>query len=283
MLANYEKHHFEKGERLWLRRYQNISNVLHWHFETEIIRIIWGNAHIRIGEHCFDAKTGDVFFCAGEELHYIVSDKGAKTEVMVLSEDIAKDITDKYTLLSPKLNDTALINQCFESIKNELADKKQFYCETTENTARGMIIDIFRNNETVKEKRGSQFYKNLITKINDEFAFITFEDAAGFLGYSPSHFSKMFKRLSGRTFSEYLNIIKVENAIMLLRSGNSPTMTEVSLKCGFSTIRNFNRVFKQITGYSPHTLPKDFIIDTGLRISKTDDFDPTEKSSAIIK
>ena len=60
------------------------------------------------------------------------------------------------------------------------------------------------------------------------------------------------------------------------------TMTNVSLKCGFATVRNFNRVFKQITGYSPRALPEDYVIDTGLRIARDEDFDPTDENSMLI-
>ena len=84
------------------------------------------------------------------------------------------------------------------------------------------------------------------------------------------------------TFSEYLNIIKVENAILLMRKDDHATMTSISLKCGFSTVRNYNRVFKEVTGYSPRALPKDFTMDTDLRISQNLDFDPTQKSSILI-
>jgi YesN/AraC family two-component response regulator len=83
------------------------------------------------------------------------------------------------------------------------------------------------------------------------------------------------------SFSEYLNIIKVENAIMMLRNKNA-SITSISRNCGFATIRNFNRVFKKITGYSPKSLPRDFIMDTGLRISTAEHFDPTDESSILI-
>ena len=101
-------------------------------------------------------------------------------------------------------------------------------------------------------------------------------------GYSSAHFSKMFKALSGMNFSDYLNIIKVENAIIMMRNERNMTMTSVSLKCGFSTVRNFNKVFKELTGYSPRTLPEDFVIETGTRIAKDNAFDPTQKNSVLM-
>jgi len=83
-------------------------------------------------------------------------------------------------------------------------------------------------------------------------------------------------------FSEYLNVIRVEHAIEMIKSEPQTSITAISLKCGFTTIRNFNRVFKEITGYSPSSLPKDFVIDTGMRISGTLNFDPTQKETILI-
>lgn len=281
MLGIYEKRHFSDGEKIWLGRYRNLTNVLHWHFECEIIRIVKGKVKIKIGDFCFDAIKDDCFFCCGEEVHYIISEPDAQVDVAILDESLVKDITDKYTVFSPKLPESIPVKERFEVIKNELTAKGKFYCEATENLARGLVVDIFRNCEIIKRKEKVSFQQNLITKINSEFSFITFDEAVRYSGYSPSHFSKMFKKLCGMNFSQYLNIIRVENAIMLLRS-NKSDITTVSAKSGFSTVRNFNRVFKNITGYSPLSLPEDFVIDTGLCISKTDDFDPTDKKSILI-
>lgn len=282
MLGIYEKRRFIGGEKIWLGSYKNLTNVLHWHFECEIIRVIKGNAEIKIGDFCFAAKENDCFFCAGEELHYIISKTDTLMDVMIFDEEIVRGIADKYVLATPKLSDNTAIQKGFEQIKKELSAKESFYCEAIENCAKRVVIDIFRNNCHKSRNDNSQFYKNLISKINDEAAFITFDDAVCYSGYSASHFSKMFKKLSGMNFSEYLNVIRVENAITMLRNNSNISMTTISSKCGFSTVRNFNRVFKKITGYSPCSLPKDFIINTGLRISKSESFDPTDKNSILI-
>lgn len=68
----------------------------------------------------------------------------------------------------------------------------------------------------------------------------------------------------------------------MMRNERNMTMTSISLKCGFSTVRNFNKVFKELTGYSPRTLPEDFVIETGTRIAKDNTFDPTQKNSVLM-
>ncbi len=281
MLGNYERRQFSDGTKIWLGRYKNLTNVLHWHIECEIIRIAEGRAKIRIGGFDFEATKGDCFFCSGEELHYIISELGAQIEVAIFDKSLASEVTGEYIVISPKLSDNIPVNQYFDKIKKELSAKKPFYREVIENQARGLILDVFQHCQIAKRNKDMNLHRDLIAKINRDFAFFTFEDAVRYSGYSASHFSKTFKQLTGMTFSEYLNVIKVENAIMLLR-GSNDTMTLISQKCGFSTIRNFNRVFKKVTGYSPLSLPKDFIMDTGLRILRAEHFDPTDKTSILI-
>jgi xylan 1,4-beta-xylosidase len=283
MLATYERRNFAEGEKVWLGQYRNLNNVLHWHLECEIIRVVKGQAQIKIGDRCFDARENACFFCSAEELHYIVSAPDALVDVIIFDRSIAQDITDRYALCSPKLPDGLVSANFFDEVNRILSRKEMFYREMIENKARGLLIDIFSSCAIVKQSVRSQFYKNLILKINEEFAFITFEDAVRYSGYSPSHFSKMFKKLTGMNFSDYLNFVKVENAILLMRMYPDTSMSSVSLKCGFSSVRNYNRVFKSITGYSPKMIPKDFAIDTGLRVAQEIDFNPTQKNSILIR
>ncbi|MBQ8201364.1 MAG: helix-turn-helix transcriptional regulator [Clostridia bacterium] len=64
------------------------------------------------------------------------------------------------------------------------------------------------------------------------------------LGYSYNYLSSYFKKYLGRSFSEYINVFRVEDAARLLHSTSLP-LTEVASLSGFSTIRNFNTVFKK--------------------------------------
>lgn len=281
MLGSYERRHFLDGEKIWLGKYRNLANVLHWHFACEIIRIAEGAAKIRIGEHTFDAVPGDCFFCGGEQLHYILSCGETQIDIAIFSEDLMSQITDAYTLVSPKLPKDIPVEEIFEALRSDHAAKGAFYREAMENRARGLLIDIFRQCERAERKEKGSFLKEFIAKIDEEFAYITFDDAVRYSGYTPSHFSKLFKKLTGMSFSQYRNIIRVENAIVMLREDRATT-TSVSRKCGFSTIRNFNRVFKKITGYAPHALPRDFVLEADRHFSSPEAFDPTEKTSVLI-
>ena len=59
-------------------------------------------------------------------------------------------------------------------------------------------------------------------------------------------------------FTKYLNLIKVSSAVRLINE-RELKITDIAYKCGFGTIRSFNRVFKEVTGYAPKELPTDYI------------------------
>jgi AraC-like DNA-binding protein len=278
MLSNFEKRIFENNENIWIRKYKNLKNILHWHFEYEIISVLSGNANVKISSNEFATKKGDVLISFPNELHYINANDESLIEIIIFSVELPKELST-LCLLNPKISDYKIVNDYIQAIKNELAQKDEFYTQKTKLLLLQMLIDIFRTEKTTKKPdEENDFFKNLITKINENFSNITFDEAAKISGYTPTYFSRMFKRLSNMTFSEYLNYIKVEKAVSLIKE-KKMSVTEISSHCGFSTIRNFNRVFKTVTGFTPSTLPKDFTLNTPINSGS---FNPTNSSSKLL-
>jgi CheY-like chemotaxis protein/AraC-like DNA-binding protein len=71
------------------------------------------------------------------------------------------------------------------------------------------------------------------------------------LGVTPNHLSSLFTRETGRSFREYLSLVRVEAAKRLL-AGSSLRIREVGEKVGYLNIEHFSRVFKKLTGVPPH-------------------------------
>ena len=70
----------------------------------------------------------------------------------------------------------------------------------------------------------------------------------------------------------------------MIREGKN-TITETAICCGFGSIRNFNRVFRDITGYAPRLLPADynsFSVHPTYSSGNKDTFDPTDTSSVLL-
>ena len=144
MLGIYENRKFVKDEKIWLGRYKNLTNVLHWHREHEIIRIYKGSAKIKIGNFIFNAVKNDCFFCSGKELHYIIGEPYSQIDIMIIDKNIGSDITDKYSLISPKLNNAVSIDTTILLARNELDKKGFLYREILENEVKvGHFLKIY--------------------------------------------------------------------------------------------------------------------------------------------
>jgi AraC-like DNA-binding protein len=67
---------------------------------------------------------------------------------------------------------------------------------------------------------------------------------------SPSAFSRFFKLHTGRNLTEYIIDIRLGAASRMLVD-TSQSISEISFKCGFNNLSNFNRIFKKKKGCSP--------------------------------
>ncbi|MHC0442883.1 AraC family transcriptional regulator [Flavobacterium sp. 3-210] len=82
---------------------------------------------------------------------------------------------------------------------------------------------------------------------------IGLKQVAELIHLTESNFCKFFKKITGKTFSDYLNEIRITKCCQLLLQTDN-TINSIAFECGFETLSYFNRVFikkKQLT-------PKEF-------------------------
>jgi AraC-like DNA-binding protein len=75
-------------------------------------------------------------------------------------------------------------------------------------------------------------------------------DLAGELGMSVSRFSRCFRRATGRTFTDFANRVRVNQACKLLMESDA-LIKQVCFEAGFNNLANFNRRFIEIKGMTP--------------------------------
>ena len=76
------------------------------------------------------------------------------------------------------------------------------------------------------------------------------EEMASTLGYSPEHFSRMFKKLTGITPSAYLTSMRISVAAEKLMDERL-SIAAVAEITGFEDVNYFSRIFKKETGKTP--------------------------------
>lgn len=78
----------------------------------------------------------------------------------------------------------------------------------------------------------------------------TLDMAALSTGLSRRQFTRIFRQLTGTTWHEHLQALRLRHACRLLRETNTSVLA-VAFECGFETPSNFHRAFREAFGCTP--------------------------------
>lgn len=87
---------------------------------------------------------------------------------------------------------------------------------------------------------------------------ITLKEAADLCNLSESAFSRYFKSRANQSFSSFLSQVRIHQACKLLQEENL-NISQICFECGFFTLSNFNRQFKERMGKTPLEYRNEFL------------------------
>ena len=97
----------------------------------------------------------------------------------------------------------------------------------------------------------SQKIIDIVKYINHEFKEdITLESISEKFYISSAHLSKLFKKVTGFNYREYLSNVRIKHAVNLL-SNSDLNITEIAFQVGFNSSNHFCKSFKSVIGISP--------------------------------
>ncbi len=267
MKAFHEVRNYTTDLMVWHKEYKNISFVAHWHREIELLYIKRGSIRMQVTNHAFTAREGDLVICDTGEIHY--SNSYSKDSILdfiifdtgLISSHYTYHCFAKPFLTAEELERSGLKKRllALESlIDTELTEKNTYYQDIIRAGLQDFWFRLLRvmpidQGGIMKNRRIAMLedFQNLLSYMEEHAdENITLEMAAEKMHFSPSHFSKVFKQLTGTGFVKYLNTIRVTLASELLARSDT-AMAQIAFSCGFQNVRNFNRVFKEITGCTP--------------------------------
>jgi YesN/AraC family two-component response regulator len=79
---------------------------------------------------------------------------------------------------------------------------------------------------------------------------LSLSQVAKAVNMSSYYFCKMFKKVAGINFTDYVARVRIEKSKNLLLNPNL-RVSEIAFEVGFQSLTHFNRVFKKILGQSP--------------------------------
>lgn len=101
------------------------------------------------------------------------------------------------------------------------------------------------------QAKNNDAVKKAIRYIVSNFSMpLTLEAVAEHVHLNPAYFSTLFKRSTGSSFREYLNMIRIEESKRLL-SNTEYSLIDIAVAVGYENQSYFSKVFKKHTGLTP--------------------------------
>ncbi|MGE6578497.1 AraC family transcriptional regulator [Paenibacillus xylanexedens] len=251
---------------------------LHWHEHFELIVMRKGSALFHIDSKPYVVRAGEVMIIPGGTLHvgYALDDGDVYYDSVVVNRALFHDFThdpvhEQYVApylegrvrfpVKPAEENTACTG--YYSLLNEAVEEMalqppayQLVVKSKLHALFTLLARTFMPQQLPDRSVGSYFpnrerFKQLIAQIEaDPTGKMSVTEAASHVGLNAYHFCKMFKKLTGRTFVEYVNGCRMSEAEQLLQ-GSSLTITEIAAKVGCDNANYFTKLYKQYKGVTP--------------------------------
>lgn len=258
---------------------------LHWHKYIEIIALPDDcdedtSATFLIHQKEYVLKPGDIIFIWSGELHEVLDNKEQK----IIGIQFPNSVFHELPEFTPYLQHFRNINFISAKENTELAQNLVNYLKHIvslkykSGNFRGVetIICLYEffmelgNHITslvpsreLFPRRNAQWEKmNQICRYITENCEhpLTLDSVAAEAGFNPYYFCRVFKKVTGSNFVEYLTTQRVKRAQTLLADARL-SMTDVAYQSGFRSISTFNRSFHNIKGCSPSQYRKYYLND----------------------
>lgn len=117
------------------------------------------------------------------------------------------------------------------------------------NLKKLLIDPIFKERLSLLEDQSYQMMAKIEEKLERTKGNITLNECADELNVTPTYIWKIMKAERGKTFSEYQEEYKIEEAKKLLQTNKS--VSDIAKELGYTNAQNFIRFFSKETGLTP--------------------------------
>ncbi len=250
--------------------YFNIKNYpTHWHNSIEIIYVLKGSLHIKIDTDSFTLNEREVEIINSDESHEIQGIGDNKVLIFNIDpfffEKYYKDINNIFFYTNSN-DDEDQNGPEYEELKSilsqmlcEYVQKLEDYDEEIEKLLITLLYHLVNNfhyltheKEELKEKKDQLDRYHRISKYiyNNYNNNITLQEIAKKEFLSPHYLSHEIKYATGYSFTDLINLTRIEESIKLLLDSDM-SISEISDEIGFSHVRYFNKNFKYYYGCTP--------------------------------
>ena len=231
-------------------------------------------------------SQGQVIFHEPNEIHAHISDNKVANNMLVISFTSDSEVMQFFKGKTFTLDKTGktLLSLFLEEAKNALGkvpddyeNKNDLYflpdsfgatqllsCYFTE-----FLIRLIRNGNILGEqmqfsKKSRDIANNSLSELmseymkNNVYSSITLKDVCQNFMLGKTQLCKIFRESIGQSPMEYYMNLKIKEAKKLIREKNY-SVSQISDMLGYSSIHNFSRAFKKVTGKAPTVYGKSIL------------------------
>lgn len=238
----------------------------HWHSAPELICILSGEFSVTLGHATSIASAGSMLYINPDEIHSLEARAPNSQLLTIQFSPHLFDETHPVPLMVNQGDGTTAQRQ----IRNDVIALLDHLVTSPPSFTRIALVYHLLGSlaaasgqpdgqQVSVRKKDQQLVKYGIEFINqhfdDELNLATIADNAG---VSYHHFSRTFKRISGYNFKEYLTMIRINKAKLLLKDTDIP-ITDISYSCGFSGHKQLIFAFNKYCRMTPTEFRKSYL------------------------
>lgn len=252
------------------------TSLEHAHRDIELIYVIKGQLQVKISGNLHYLTTSDLVLINSNEFHSFQSNEENLFVILHFNYDeIASHLSQRNLLFSlDSLNEDSIKHEIRVAIEELLTVyMKQDKESQMEYLEKAYKLSTIFTSKLLKQNRQLQVDTNLALKGQDERLAdiidyiqsnfrepLSLDEVAGLYFLSSPYLSKFFKKQTGKTFSQYLNEVRLAHAVDELLSTDKP-ITRIALDNGFPNLSAFNRVFNEQYQIKPVDYRKQMVVD----------------------
>jgi AraC-like DNA-binding protein len=259
-----------------------------WHFhpEYELTLIPTGRGKRFVGDHIDDYTAGDLILLGPNVPHTWYSpasdakEHGMQSSVVIqflhtfMGEGFFErpEMSDILRLLNRSRHGLNFFGPASRSIGKKMMEMKRLkpvarfavLIEVLQLLSQARSHKILASKQYAPSLRTNEHQRidKVCAYMNDRYRYpVAVEDAARLACLSPSAFSRLFHRTTGKTFVAYLTELRVAAACQSLCETDH-NICDVALDSGFENLSNFNRRFLKAKKMTPREYRRHFLRDS---------------------
>ena len=286
------KDYFDSRFPLTLRTHQGgeFQQQLHTHDYIQIAYVLSGVCNHRISDKSLKVCKGDLFIIPPGMAHSLNSIEHKPFELMLLDflpfmvhqeletytdslrsilrfseQGEEEDASPRQPWLHIEMGKQTLVEELLRDIREELDMREAGYEFSVRINLVKLLILIDRENRRMLQHSVRSSVEGEAGPVKEAIRFVQSNysqdirlwQGARAANMAPAYFCQRFKKETGRTFVEFLQMTRIQRARELISRGELP-ITDISFQVGFQNLSHFIRTFKKQTGLTPSQYKKSF-------------------------